>query len=369
MKFTPAFIVLLCLSGMSCSHQLGSIYKEGYVKHTADPQVPDSFYKENSCTLHTSAGVSAKVLYLGSGGFLIKSASGDVLIDPFFSHKHFWCVPFTRLRVKTRVIRKELARDSAAIHDNVEAVLVTHSHYDHLLDVPYVFNRYCNRSKASVVTSHSGERLIGTVVPRANILDAEDKVWTSKNPGGVFEFNGGAIRVYPIRSDHAPHWRHIKLYDGEARPMKRYDRPAKKTWACRWKGGVTFSYLIDIHPPAGNDFLRIYVQSSAAAPPNGFLPQSLLDEHPVNLALLGAASFAYTDHYPEELVQHLKPERVVICHWEDFFLRYERKHKRIVRFTNLGEFVHRLNTVYPWEDAGVKDRFILPKPGTNIIVD
>ena len=84
--------------------------------------------------------------------------------------------------------------------------------------------------------------------------------------------------------------------------------------------------------------------------------------------MFGAASFSYVNDYPEPLLEYLKPERLIICHWEDFFVKYNRKKKKKVRFTNIKKYLYNVNKVYPWKIDGV-EKFILPKPGTIIKVE
>src|SRR5688572_12258940 len=120
-------LTMFCFLGVSCTRSLRGMYKDGHVKRTTDPPVPLSFYKEDKCILGTSSSMDASIHYLGCGGFLIESVSGSVLIDPYFSHKSFWLVPFSRLRVKTRVIDGVLNDHEQTIRQTTEALLVTHS--------------------------------------------------------------------------------------------------------------------------------------------------------------------------------------------------------------------------------------------------
>lgn len=71
--------------------------------------------------------------WLGVGGFEWRTPDFSLLLDPFVTRPSIWQV-LTR-RLKPRI---------ALIHQHIpyaDAILVSHAHYDHLMDVPYLAQR------------------------------------------------------------------------------------------------------------------------------------------------------------------------------------------------------------------------------------
>lgn len=66
--------------------------------------------------------------WLGAGGIELRTRRHVLLIDPYFSRIPWWNVLFGKLRSRPEEIRKH-----APSCDNI---LVTHAHFDHLMDVP-----------------------------------------------------------------------------------------------------------------------------------------------------------------------------------------------------------------------------------------
>ncbi len=81
------------------------------------------------------------------------------------------------------------------------------------------------------------------------------------------------------------------------------------------------------------------------------------------------ASFDNVDDYPDRLLSYLKPEKVIIVHWENFFKKYklDKKKYKIVPFTNGLCFLERMETLlFP---ATVREKCILPVPNSFIRIN
>ena len=73
------------------------------------------------------------VRWLGTATFEIRSAQTVLLIDPYFTRDSLW-------HLLTHPAKPDLARIEPHL-DSIQAVLVGHSHIDHLLDAPTVARR------------------------------------------------------------------------------------------------------------------------------------------------------------------------------------------------------------------------------------
>lgn len=84
-----------------------------------------------------ACGDSVAVTYLGASGFLVRHGNDAVLTAPSFTHHGLLrtFLPFFPIEPDTELIRNILAQQRL---DGVSAVLIGHSHHDHLLDAPFV---------------------------------------------------------------------------------------------------------------------------------------------------------------------------------------------------------------------------------------
>jgi hypothetical protein len=115
----------------------------------------------------------------------------------------------------------------------------------------------------------------------------------------------------------------------------------------------------------GKPDFRIYLLSSASSPPDGFIHEEILTEHKVNLAILGAASSGNVQNYPQGILQHLKPEKLIIAHWEDLFKPYQHTPSRLIRATKFKKLIPGINEVYPWKVED-EQQFYMPVPGVFV---
>ena len=91
-----------------------------------------------------SSGV--RVTYLGTNGYLLETGESTILIDPYFSRIALAPV------ASNSSIKPDIARINSEMDrlpKRIDAILVTHGHFDHLLDVPEI----ARRTGASVIAS------------------------------------------------------------------------------------------------------------------------------------------------------------------------------------------------------------------------
>ena len=90
-------------------------------------------------------------------------------------------------------------------------------------------------------------------------------------------------------------------------------------------------FLVDFFDADHTLRKRVYVQTSSRGYPSGAFPQNILDEHPVDVALLGMDS-ANTKYQGEpSIIDFLNARHVVFCHWEDFFRHKKQPPKARVK--------------------------------------
>lgn len=135
-----------------------------------------------------------RLSYLGTAGWQITAGQTVVLVDPYFTRldRRFFPGPWT---ITKGGIPLALLSDSAISADTVaiqarlkraDFVLVSHSHFDHLLDVPHIALR-------------TGAKVIGTESTRniALAYGVADSQLITVRGGEDFDFKAFSLRVIP----------------------------------------------------------------------------------------------------------------------------------------------------------------------------
>ena len=228
---------------------------------------------------------AVRVTYLGVNGYQLETVGHALLVDPYF----------TRVPVGDVVLNRRIASDAAIVdaalrklRRRVDAVLVTHAHFDHLLDVPLVMER-------------TGARLVAgpTAVNLARACGVPLAQCRPVQPGSVRRIGPWTIRVLPAMHDRlmgsSPPFPGTLAKPG-ARPERVED----------WVLGEPLAFLIE----AGGQ--RIYVDSGGAT---SELPPEI---GKVDLAILGVA-LPDSRHRLTPTWRRLRPRYFLPSHQDDFF--------------------------------------------------
>lgn len=335
------------------------------------------FVKNNyALNLNTSTSDSIEFYYSGCSGFYIKYQNEGIMTDVFLSNIGPVAeVAVKKLKSDTALIDgyfQKILRTNTDKNGGIKALLATHTHYDHVLDFPYIYQRKLNPDSLIIVGSAGVKNLLiasethyGKKINQKNIIsidssNASDAINLRK---WVYSKNK-KFRMLPIISEHAPHFYGIKLYKGSIEKNIK-DIPTK---AGDYKEGQSLSYLIDVLGENQKVVFRIFIQGSSSTPPMGFPPTEVLKEKPVDVAILCVASFQYVHQYPEGIVNKLKPKLLILSHWENFFQPHKTLEKTVltVPFTNINLFLERLDCELKKQD--IKSKYIMPNIFTSMKV-
>lgn len=209
--------------------------------------------------------------WLGVAGLEFSLAGHTLLFDPFFTRPSAWQVVLLRGVVSDRaLIARHIPR--------ADHVLVSHAHYDHLLDVPAVLHQtgalaFGSRNTCDLLGLHG--------LPGAR--------YTCIAVGDQLELGPFRVEVFPARHTHTPLDRWIngplpaRLAQGRL-PLRLMDYRMDDCFSFRlWAEGKSF----------------------------------LIGNHPAPADVLLIAPF----HAPEALQEILKevaPKVVIPIHWENF---------------------------------------------------
>ena len=320
-----------------------------------------------------TSGKKISIQYLGCGGLYITKDGDAIMIDPFFSNQKVMRLGASifggggkgkrKLSSDPRMIERginAIENSTGKIQPQIKAILSAHSHYDHLMDVPAIFEKLDKTPR--VYVNRSGFNTVQNVINVDKMVVLENHMTTQEvsRPPIELKTSRGKINIYPILSEHNPHFKNIKFFSGsKTTAVDYFQNPYQKTRANDWLEGNTFSFLVDYIDAAGGIEVRIFIQSSSCNPPAGIPPAHLLQNRSVDMAFLGVVSYQFSPDYPCSLLQALKPKEVVWIHWEDFFRKYTKKPKTI-RGTDVVKFFD-LPCVKPY-----KSKALLPWPGVTL---
>lgn len=293
-----------------------------------------------------------EVSYLGAGGFLIRHAGRAIMTAPFYSNPGLLRFGLG-FPISPDITRIEQLLPAVG---DVEAILVGHAHFDHLMDAIHIAETTATRA-----TLYGSDTMMHIVrarpMLRSRVRSLEPIAGDSSTPGTWQPLAGGAMRVMALRSEHAPQFLGITFFAGRI----DHDLTELPRTAYGWKEGQTLAYLIDVLGTDGTPLLRFHYQDSASTPPFGFPPK--MDgpgSPPVVVALLCVASFDQVPRYPEGLMEALQPRHVILAHWENFFSHHLPP--RPLPFLDTRSFAARLSAALP---LGAK--WHTPLPGRALV--
>lgn len=242
---------------------------------------------------YTATPTGLKVSFFGVSTLLFDDGTDQILIDGFFSRAPLQHVIFSKLSGDLAYLNKWVQQYDLK---RTRAILVTHSHYDHALDLA---NLTMLLSNSQVIGSQTSLN-----IARANQHVNEQKL-TLAIPFQTQVF--GAFKITPIPSVHTPP---TPVNDDLGEEITSpFQLPAKFS---AFKEGGSFDYLIE------HQGQRILVKASTGFIPNQFKNLNV-DTLFLGVAQLSRQSETYQHQYLNETIGRLKPQTVIPIHWDDFF--------------------------------------------------
>ena len=351
-----AIIILSLITLCACTHSLSKFYPE------IIPKKSETIISVGEQTAH-----QVNLVYLGAGNMVLEQNGEAIITDPFFSNQKLLKL-LGKIKSSPQLYNTWKTNYEYFLSPSVvQAGLVSHTHYDHAMDLPLLLeDRYFTNLKVVYGNNYLPQILQNFQKEGVNLATfTQDQVydptggsdksyqWISVTP---------RIRFLPILSNHAPHTKK-KLYMDKPLDAEYFDEHLiysnSKSKAFKWSTGETYSFLVDF---IDTDTLRVFIQTSASQHPFGFPPLEVIDKKKVDVAVLCYASALNVDNYPNAIVNYIKLNKLIFVHWEDFFRTPDSFHdQRLVRRTNPKKVRERVNKL-----GKPNDYFMMPKPGTRI---
>lgn len=286
------------------------------------------------------------VRWLGTASFHIGAGELSVLTDPFFSHQ-------TAFRTGFRQLVSNPKRVRALLKDLPEpqAILVSHSHYDHILDL----------APAMRLHDWRGAEVFGSATADHILSAYPDKYrWRFRRVSGRLGWSPTAVdglRLKPLTAGHAPQVGNRLLYPG--RISKRLEAPPSR--ARDFLAGEVLAYLLELD--AGAQTHRVVFLGSTPTL-HRELARELRASAPIDALFLPVASWDKVDGYPSALISALRPRYILLSHFNNFF--DPRNPRRILKSADLDGMLRAAQNAVSSADYPNFERIIVPDIGVPL---
>lgn len=267
-----------------------------------------------------------QVTFLGVGGVLIRWQGASIMTAPLYSNPTVGEMALSEIHADRQLINELMRQDVSG----VAAILAGHSHYDHLMEVPYIALHKAMKAdivgnEAMVKLLHPIEKDLESRSPPNRLVSLERQTY--------YDVANAPIRVKAVLSEHSPQigprlitrtarllrwlipFPDVTLWRGE----DEYDLDALPIRVGAWPAGTPLAFVIELLDPATKAVtFRIYYQDSPTRKPYGY-PDRPDDANGYDLAILTMGGATEFRSFPADIVRHLSPSFVMGIHWEDFF--------------------------------------------------
>ena len=293
--------------------------------------------------LGAAKNVSVTLRYFGTAGWEISDGTTVILIDPYISRINGPPPPGGSGRRIAGDARPKIGWDDIATPDiaaidsrisRADFVLVTHTHYDHVLDVPHI----ALKTNASVIGTESTENVM-----RAYGVHEEQLI--TVRGGEDYDFGSFSLKVIP--SIHSA-LDHKHYFSSETAPATL---KAPLTLKQIHPEGGTLAYLVRLR---GHQILAFGGMNYVERELEGLQP---------DVALVGAGGSRKEIYdYTGRLMRVLhNPPMVMPTHWDNFLLPYSASQQ--IAIDAVQQFVQEVKVASP------KTNVIVPKYFEAIVLE
>ncbi len=255
-------------------------------------QVSDFQKWQYQASENASTSSRLKVKFFGVSTLLFDDGKTQILIDGFFSRPSLSQVLFQKIQSQPEVIQRMIQQQQL---QRTQAILVTHSHYDHTLDLAELGKRLPH---TKIIGSSSTLNIArGGHVAEQQLIQVQ--------PLQAMTFD--EFKITTIPSQHTPPSAvNNDLGEEISQPLQQ---PARFS---EFKEGHSYDYLIEYQG------YTVLVKASTGAIPDQ-LKNLKVDTLFLGIAQLSRQSKEFQQNYLNQTLRTLKPKVVIPIHWDDFF--------------------------------------------------
>lgn len=236
-----------------------------------------------------------KITYFGTTTLLFDDGINQILFDGHFTRPSFFDIGFKKISTN-----KKLVDEMIQLHKiyRLKAIFVSHSHHDHVMDVPYIASR-CGCDIYGSSSSLNVARGLSIDEAKLHEFECFKKI-------NIGDFN---ITVIPSKHSKA-HWYNNDLGQTIDSPLIQ---PAKKKM---YKEGGSFDFIIE------------HQQKTYLIRPSYSYIEGQLDGIKADVLFLGVAGIAKASEeekkmFFKETIEKVSPKLVIPVHWDNFFSSLE----------------------------------------------
>ena len=278
-----------------------------------------------------------KATFFGTTTLLLDDGKDQVLFDAHLTRPSFLKWQLGRLRTDTETADRILKEHDIS---RLRAIFISHTHYDHVMDAPYI----AKRTGAVIYGSASAVNVgRGGNIPEDRLVRFD--------PGQTYDV--GDFRITVIASLHSkPTVLQSDLGEEIGEPLSQ---------PCRGR---------DYKEGGSYDFLVSHSGKSCLIRPSFNYIEGQLEGISADVLFLGTAGFGRADaetkkRFFSETVDKVKPETVIPVHWDNFFRPLKKPAKGMPKIREDTDRVM-------YEVSGYLQRknvnFLILLPGTSIVL-
>jgi L-ascorbate metabolism protein UlaG (beta-lactamase superfamily) len=304
---------------------------------SALPVVGSLIENAKTATAQRSSVEDVNFTYMGTAAWGITYNSLVILIDPYLSRINGPAPPGSPYRRASGDSRPTYGWDDVATPETAtvashtpraDLILVTHAHYDHILDVPAI----ALRTRALVIGHESTQNILRAYgVPEEQLLTVRG--------GEDYDFGGFSVKVIPsIHSalDHKHYYSSLQAPAGMKAPLTLREMHPE---------GGTLAYLI-----------RLSRQQILAFGAMNYIEREIAGLDPDVLIVGAGASRKEIYNYSGRLMRTLNfPKLVLPTHWDNFLLPFTASQLRELDALQL--FVREIEAVSPHTRVVIPEYF------------
>jgi len=212
-----------------------------------------------------------KYRWLGNAGFEFRFGNTILLVDPFLTRPRQNQLFFGRVAVDRHTIKEQVRK--------CDYILVSHTHFDHFMDVPEI----AMHTNADVHGSANTCKL-------ARKLGVVDKKTHTINAGDEFDLDGIQVKVIPATHPWIPGYTRGRLQEDLKPPLR----------LCDYRMDTCLSFLISFQG------MHILVWSST----------STVNAEAADVLICRAVS---DERWYAQMMESVQPRFVIPSHWDDMF--------------------------------------------------